>query len=266
MKEFDSDLIRTEICRLINSISNYETLSPSSIVRLRNFAHLYPTIFNYKFWQEFLKHLYKLIEVVANRIRKEKDFKTKYTTLDRAQQQVMCLEFFSFLCNVLSFQNEENEAMTAQQTYEQKSMLNQLDGNLQHSICIEIINLFTEMSVVDSTYVEFLFRFLLKAEAILDTYGAFKFYEPIRRFFLRNAQATVEFVLKHFSDHNIFRIFKYLITGESGAPFRAVMSHNSSMVVAMLRIHAVSFGKCYLFKFIFLWFLKYINNFHHCLN
>lgn len=86
-------------------------------------------------------------------------------------------------------------------------------------------------------------RFLLKAEAQLDTYGAFKFYSPARGFFARYPQVTVAFALKHLSDHAMFRLFKYLITGKNGAPFRAVISQNSSKLVAMLRSHAVSLGK-----------------------
>lgn len=104
LKDVDPDLIRSGIRNLIKNISDFRTLTPSSIICLRYFARLFTYIFNDKFCEQFLKHLYQLTEVVCQNIRKgkDRDFKVKLQAVTQVIFLNFCKIFVSFF-NVLFY-------------------------------------------------------------------------------------------------------------------------------------------------------------------
>ena len=109
---------------------------------------------------------------------------------------------------------------------------------------MEIINLFTLVTAADASYVEHLMKFVIKTETTLDTYVSTKFYEPIRKFMDRYPTQSMLICERYYSDANLFRFFRFVISGDEGAKYRAYLYQNPGKIIVALKKEAAALGMC----------------------
>nr|XP_054766791.1 transformation/transcription domain-associated protein-like [Lytechinus pictus] len=102
-------------------------------------------------------------------------------------------------------------------------------------ICTAILNIFHAIPAASAKILEHLLTLVIKAEGALNMEVGSPFREPLLKYLLRYAQPTVDLFLQeaNLKNHQLSRMFNYLLKHELAEPLRAAIQKNPSKLISL---------------------------------